>query len=206
MPKKEVPLTYLQQYIPAGVLEPVVAYLKQYKVHLTITRERKSVLGDYRHRYNNANHRISINGNLNSYAFLITFLHELAHLLVFEQFGNKVQAHGKEWKNVFAQLLRGFINKETFPQDIKQELQISLNNPAASSCAEEGLMRVLRRYNEEQSSFQLVEELLPGTLFRIKSGQVFKKEEKLRKRFKCTEVKTGKMYLFSPVYEVEPLS
>jgi len=36
-----------------------------------------------------------------------------------------------------------------------------------------------------------------------KDERVFKKGEKLRKRFKCTEVKTGRVYLFSPVYEVE---
>jgi hypothetical protein len=48
-----------------------------------------------------------------------------------------------------------------------------------------------------------VEEVAINELFRTHDGRVFKKGEKLRKRFKCTEVKTGKVYLFSPVYEVE---
>jgi len=34
-------------------------------------------------------------------------------------------------------------------------------------------------------------------------GKIFRKGEKQRKRFKCEEVRTGKIYLFSPVYEVE---
>ena len=40
-------------------------------------------------------------------------------------------------------------------------------------------------------------------LFKLKNGRVFRKDEKLRKRYKCTEVKTKRIYLFSPVAEVE---
>ncbi|HAD34265.1 MAG TPA: hypothetical protein DCF44_07170 [Chitinophagaceae bacterium] len=45
---------------------------------------------------------MSVNGNLNSYHFLITLLHEIAHMLVWEQFRNRVKPHGLEWKHVFA--------------------------------------------------------------------------------------------------------
>ena len=75
MPKKEAPLDYLKQFIPEAAAPRVLEYLHQYKVHLTITRERKSVLGDYRHALAEKNHRISVNGNLNKYAFLITLIH-----------------------------------------------------------------------------------------------------------------------------------
>lgn len=205
MPKKEVPVDHLQQFLPPGTCDAVMAYLHQYKVHLTVTRERKSILGDYRHRTHHTNHRISINGNLNSYAFLITLLHEIAHLLTFEQYGNRVQAHGREWKTQFGQLLHQFLLHHTFPADIERELQLSLKNPAASSCAEEGLLRVLRQYDEPKQNHLLIEELPSGSLFRIKGGRVFRKGERIRKRFKCLEVDTGKLYLFSPVYEVERL-
>jgi len=205
MPKKEVPVDHLQQFLPPGTGAAVINYLHQYKVHLTIAAERTSILGDYRHRTHHANHRISVNGNLNTYSFLITLLHEIAHLLTFEQYGNKVQAHGKEWKMIFGQLLHQFVQHKIFPADIEKELLQSLKNPAASSCAEEGLLRVLRKYDAKKSNHHLVEEIAPGTLFRIKDGRVFRKGEQLRKRFKCTEIKTGKMYLFSPVYEIELL-
>lgn len=202
MPKKEVPIDHLQHYLPPGTSPAVTAYLHQYKVHLTVTKERKSILGDYRHRTDYHNHRISVNGTLNKFSFLITLLHELAHLLTFEQHGNRVMAHGREWKTIYGQLLHQFLQHKIFPADIEKELVLSLKNPAATSCAEDGLLRVLRRYDEGKISHQLVEELPPGTLFRIKDGRIFQKGEKLRKRFKCVEVKTGKMYLFSPVYEV----
>ena len=203
MPKKEVPISKLQDYLPAGTYEPVLEYLRLYKVHLTIAKERKSILGDYRHSTHYTNHRISVNGNLNNWSFLITLLHELAHLLTFEKFGNKVSSHGREWKVLYGKILAQFIDHKVFPADIEEALLNSLHNPAASSCAEDGLLRVLRRYDTKESHHRLVEEISMNALFRTSDGRIFKKVEKLRKRFKCVEVKTGRVYLFSPVYEVE---
>jgi SprT protein len=48
----------------------------------------------------------------------------------------------------------------------------------------------------------LVEQLAEGQLFAIKGNRIFKRGEKIRKRYKCLEVKTGKLYLFSGLYEV----
>lgn len=114
-------------------------------------------------------------------------------------------AHGREWKMIYSALLDQFLQHNVFPPDIKLELNQSLQNPAATSCAEDGLLRVLRRYDPKESNNRLVEELSMNELFKTSDGRIFKKGEKLRKRFKCTEVKTGKVYLFSPVYEVEKL-
>src|SRR5437868_12893848 len=98
MPKKEAPLKELESFLPEGTADDVIRFLQLYKVHLTITRERQSVLGDYRNKHFGRNHRISVNGNLNKYSFLITLLHELAHLVAFEKYGGRIQPHGKEWK------------------------------------------------------------------------------------------------------------
>ena len=97
MPKEQVPLLQLKSYIPEESFEDVLFYIQHYKVHLTITRQRQSILGDYRHAHEGKAHRISINGNLNQYSFLITLLHELAHLFTYERFGHRVFAHGIEW-------------------------------------------------------------------------------------------------------------
>lgn len=205
MPKREAPVTSLQQFLPEGTFEPVLQYLNHYKVHLTVAKERKSILGDYRHQTHNMNHRISVNGNLNVYSFLITLLHELAHLLTFEQYGNRVQSHGREWKNIYGQLLDQFLKNKKFPPDIEKELLQSLKNPAATSCAEDDLLRVLRKYDKKNGSHLLVEELPEDALFCTDDGRVFKRGKKMRKRFQCLEVKTGRVYLFSPVYEVEKI-
>jgi hypothetical protein len=48
-----------------------------------------------------------------------------------------------------------------------------------------------------------VEQLQEGQVFDIGEGRLFKKGKQLRKRFQCIEVKTGRVYLFSPIYEVK---
>lgn len=203
MPKTEHPLQQLEPYLPENSFEQVAYFLQHYKVHLTITAQRHSVLGDYRHAINGKNHRISINGNLNKFSFLITLLHELAHLLAFENHGNRIQAHGKEWKDIYSILLKDFINRKIFPKDIEQALHDAAQNPAASSCAEEGLMRILRRYDKKEKDILLLEEIPRSAFFITKDGRVFQKGEQLRKRFRCTERNTGLVYLISPVYEVK---
>lgn len=205
MPTREVSLSYLENHLPEGTVELVAGYLKEYKVHLTITRERQSILGDYRHRTDFKTHRISVNGSLNKYGFLVTLIHELAHLLTFELYGNRVLAHGQEWKNIYGKMLQEFLIKHSFPPDIEKELKITLQNPAASSCAEESLLRVLRKYDAPKAGINLVEEIPLNGLFKTKDGRIFKKGMKLRKRYKCMEVKTGREYLFSAVYEVYSL-
>jgi len=202
MPKQEAPLIQLRSYLPEGSFDEVLYYLQHYQVHLTISRQRQSILGDYRHAYSDKNHRISVNGNLNKYAFLITLLHELAHLFTYEQFGHRVPAHGREWKNEFGKLLAKFLLKKIFPADIEKALLHTLHNPAASSCSDEKLLRVLHTYDAKPAGVQLVEQLPVGSLFVIKGDRIFKKGEKIRKRFKCLEVKTGKFYLFSAMFEV----
>lgn len=202
MPKQEAPLQQLKAYLPEGSFEDVVHYLQHYKVQLTITRERRTVLGDYRNAHAGNQHRISVNGNLNKYAFLITLLHELAHLFTYERFGHKVFAHGNEWKNEYSKVLAQFLLKKIFPADIQKTLLKTLQNPAASSCADTSLLRVLHFYDEKKEGVTLIESLPTNTLFKIKGGRTFRKEEKVRKRFKCVEISTGKIYLFSPVYEV----
>jgi SprT protein len=206
MPRKEAPLNQLKSYLPPNTYNAVIQYLHQYRVHLTVARERKSILGDYRHRTHGKTHRISVNGNLNTYSFLITLLHELAHLLTFEQYGNKVQSHGREWKLIFGQLLHQFVQQHVFPSDIERALMQSLHNPAASSCADDALLRVLKGYDKKEDNMVFVESLPTGALFKTHDGKVFKKGEKMRKRFKCEEVATKRLYLFSPVYEVSPIS
>ena len=206
MPKQESPLQTLEEFLPPGSFNMVEQYLVHYKVHLTITRSRTTILGDYRHAVHGKNHRISVNGNLNPYGFLITLLHELAHLLTFQFHGNRVAAHGREWKKAFGEILKTFIQADIFPYIIRESLVKSLHNPAASSCADDDLMRVLRQFDDKRDGIHLVEELNKGELFAIKGGRIFKKGDVLRKRITCTELRTGKTYLFSPVYEVRKIN
>lgn len=206
MSKKEAPLHSLNDFLPAktyGLIEP---FLLHYKVHLTITRSRATVLGDYRNAIPGKAHRITVNGNLNPFAFLITLLHELAHLITFLRYGNRVASHGQEWKQQFSELLKQFLLADVFPEDIRTQLLRSLKSPAASSCADDGLMRVLRKYDPVREGYCLIEELAIGSSFMIKNERIFVRQEKIRKRIKAIESSTGKIYLFSPVYEVKVIN
>ncbi len=202
MPKEKLDFSALQAYIPEGSLDAVLVYIYEHKVQLTITRKRASVLGDYRHAHASKGHRISINGDLNEYAFLITLLHELAHLLTFEKYNNKVLPHGQEWKATFSFMLIEFLKLNIFPTDIQIALKASITNPAASSCADVNLLRVLKNYDKKTAQAVLVEQLQTGEKFAIKGNRIFEKGHTQRKRIKCREIATGKLYLFSPVHEV----
>lgn len=203
MSKTEAPLDAINNYLPGPSVPLVLKYLHQHKVHLTITRERKSVLGDYRHATTFKAHRISVNGNLNKYSFLITLIHELAHLLTFQQHRHRVEPHGKEWKNIYATLLTGFLEKDIFPSDILHTLNRSLHDLPASSCSDEKLMRVLKNYDADDNGLVMVEQIDEGQIFDAGKGKMFRKGKKLRKRYQCEEIATGKLYLFSAIYEVK---
>lgn len=203
MSKTEAPLEAIKKFIPEKSAQLVLDYLKQHKVHLTVTRERKSVLGDYRHATTYNAHRISVNGTLNKYSFLITLIHELAHLLTFMQFENRVDPHGKEWKRIYGLLLKDFLTSEVFPIDLLHALNQSLHDLPASSCSDEKLMRVLKKYDLKLNGLVMVEQIGEGRIFDAGKGKMFKKGKKLRTRYQCIEVATGKLYLFSPIYEVK---
>ncbi|MBY0480404.1 MAG: SprT-like domain-containing protein [Chitinophagaceae bacterium] len=202
----EHPMQVLANYLPEGSFEPVVSYLHDYKVHLTVTRQRKSVLGDYRHAGLGGNHRISINGNLNKYEFLITLLHELAHLLTFEQYRNKVDAHGKEWKYCYSQLLIVFVRLKVFTPEIEVALQKSISNPSATANGETALLMVLRTYDAvKKEGHFTVASLQEGSVFQTDNGKIFRRGQLRRKRIDCMEIKTGLHYIFSPITVVKPI-
>ncbi len=203
MSKTKVDFSALKDYLPDGSFEHVLQYIMEYKIQLTITRSRSSVLGDYRHAHLDKGHRISVNGDLNTFSFLITLLHEIAHLVTFIKHHNRVQPHGQEWKAAFAEILTIFIVKGIFPNDVQAALKNSINNPAASSCADVPLLRVLKTYDKKREDLYFVEQLPEGQHFEIKGKRIFVKGERIRKRFKCREIATGKWYLFSPVSEVK---
>ena len=100
-------------------------------------------------------------------------------------------------------MMQPFFDKDVFPADIKHTITSYLNNPAASSCSDLTLFRALRMYDAPKESVVTVEKIPLKALFKLKDGRIFRKEEKLRKRFKCIEIKSKRIYLFSPVAEVE---
>lgn len=207
MSKKETSLDVLIRFLPEGCFDLITPYFKQYTIHLTLTRERRSVLGDYRMPTRDVPyHRISINVTLNKYSFLITLLHELAHMLVFIRHGRKHAPHGPEWKAQFREELMPFLHAGFFPLDIARALTTYLKNPAASTCTDPALYKALYQYDERRDGYMLIDDLTNGDLFETEQGRIFEKMEQLRTRCRCREVSTNKIYLVPGIAEVRKIS
>lgn len=181
----------------------MAALIVKYRCHLTITRERSSKLGDYRHPTSTSGHRVSVNGSLNPYAFLITFIHEMAHLTAFEKFRNKVPPHGEEWKQEFRELMQPYLRSEVFPEPLLTVLTHHMRNPKSSTVRDAALMRELRMFDRPRQTV-LLEELPMDARFILQSRE-FIKGDQLRKRFRCVECGSGRKYLISPIAEVMPV-
>lgn len=191
----------IRPFVPEGTAEMLANQVIKYRCQLTIARERKTKAGDYRHPWGKYGHRISVNGSLNQYAFLITFVHEMAHLVNWEKHRNKVLPHGKEWKQAFKEEMQPFLTEDIFPKDILRVLEKHMRDPKSATVRDQELVRALRSYDEPNEQLML-DEIPEGAVFEL-GKRVFQKGEKLRKRYRCKEVGTNKMYLISGIAEVK---
>lgn len=194
----------LNNYLPAAAVEMVFNRIKSKNVHLKITRNRKTKFGDYRPPVYHSNHRISVNHNLNPYAFLITFIHEYAHLLVFEKYKNRVSPHGKEWKRIYQLLMEEYIDVGIFPDELIRVLIKSIQNSKASHSSDLELSRILQRYDTTVTQIR-VEDLPANTIFKANNGKCFIKGEKQRIRYKCKCLDNDRLYLFHPLTPIIPI-
>ncbi len=191
----------LSQYMPLAAAPIIAKWIDYFQCEFKISKGRATKLGDYRHPYKASGHKISVNNNLNAYAFLVTTVHEFAHLLTWNDHKNKVKPHGNEWKHNFKRMMVPFLEKEIFPEDVKKAIVNYLNNPSAASCTDLKLSRALKKY-DVLADVSRLEELPLHAIFSIKDGRQFKKGEKLRKRYRCQCLDNGNIYLFNPLAEV----
>ena len=192
----------LKKYIPERAVEPCLVLIKETGVHLKIVNERITRHGDYR-RMPDGKHQITVNATLNKYRFLITLVHEIAHLVAFEKYGRGIKPHGQEWKHTFQHLMLPYIRPEIFPTKLLPLLAKHFRNPKASSSTDAQLSVALKSFDEKHSDKSYVFELPLGSIFRLYNGKLYKKGNRRVKRYECVEIATGKMYLFQPNAEVE---
>lgn len=192
----------LKKYLPERAVIGCFELIKANGVHLKIVNHRVTRHGDYR-RMPNGMHQITVNASLNKYRFLITLVHEIAHLVAFEKFGRRIKPHGIEWKQTFQQLMLPFIRPEIFPTKLLPIIAHHFKNPKASSNTDANLAIALKEFDIEERKKPYIYELPYGCIFRIYNGKSFKKGNKRIKRYECTELATGRLYLFQPNAEVE---
>lgn len=195
----------LQKYLPERAVEPTLKLIKDTGVHLKIVNKRITRHGDYR-KLPNGMHQITVNATLNKYRFLITLVHEIAHLVAFEKYGRGIKPHGLEWKKSFQYLMLPFIRPEVFPSTLLPLLARHFKNPKASSDTDAKLSLALKQFEAQHPEKSYVFELPHGTIFKLYNGRLYKKGNKRVKRYECVEIASGRMYLFQPNAEVEAVN
>ncbi len=162
-------------------------------VKIKVSRPRKGKLGDFRPSDDHENHVITVNDNLNPYSFLITFVHEVAHLKIWERHKNKVDPHGAEWKQEFKKLMRDFMTPAILPESLITALSIHFTKTKSSTCFDPDLMHELLKYDVNNTKILLsnVEMNVPFEF----DNRVFIRKENLRTRSKCEELNTNRVYL-----------
>jgi hypothetical protein len=184
----------LENYIPKNSLSQINKWIKELNINVKKSIERKTKLGDFRCT-SNGKYIISINKNLNKYSFLITLTHEIAHAFVYDEYFNKVNPHGIEWKITFRKMMINFLHPNIFPRDIMQSLSIHLKNPKASTINDYNLSKALRLYDKDPKT--ILDEIPNGSIFYTSNGRKFQKLGKIRTRYKCKEISSNNIYLFN---------
>ena len=190
----------LTKYLPEESLSQIKKWIEELGVMVKISKTRKTKLGDFR-ILEDGQCQISINENLNKYAFLITITHELAHAFVWKKYKQTILPHGKEWKQEFRQMMLCFITPNIFPNDILKALSNHLLNPKASSLSDIKLAQIIRKYDEDKKI--TLSDIADGVVFKAQNGRQFIKLKKIRKRYKCKELGTKNIYLFNPLAEIK---
>ncbi len=195
----------LKKYIPETAVDTIAEWIYSFDFKLKIKKSRASKYGDYRPPVKGQNHLITINHDLNKYAFLNTLIHEIAHLSAWKKHGDKIQSHGKEWKHEYRILLHPFMNETVFPNDVIASLKAYMVDPAASVCNDARLFRVLNKYNTTATDLHLLVDLPLMAVFETANNEKFIKQKKYRTRYLCTKISTKEEYLFHGLAQVKPV-
>ena len=189
----------LKKYLPERAVLPCFELIQQTQVHLKIVNERVTRHGDYR-RMSDGRHQITVNATLNKYRFLITLIHEIAHLVAFEKYGRRIKPHGLEWKHTFQHLMLPFLRPDIYPEKILTYLATYLKNPIASTDSDVNLSLALRN-GIAQKGKTFIFEVPNGYTFQYKNI-LYKRGVKRRTRFECLNLTNKKVYLFNQNAEV----
>ncbi len=184
----------LENQLPGGTAPAIHKWILELKVEFIISKPRKTKLGDFRPAYGKKPARITVNGDLNRYHFLITTLHEFAHLGCYLKHGNKVLPHGKEWKAIYSQLLKKFLKEEVFPEKLVPAVKKHLTRPSASSCTDPELLRTLALFDHTPKLF--LSQVPLNSHFSL-HDRSYKVLEKRRTRYLCLRLDDRKKYLVS---------
>lgn len=199
----------VRPFLPPSAVDYVGELVARFDLELRLSRPRRTKLGDHRPPSRAAAvHRITINDDLNPYAFLTTLLHELAHAATWQRYRGRrrVRPHGREWKEEFGGILEPVVSQGMLPEGVATALARYLENPAAASCSDRRLVLALAAFDELPAGRVRAEELAERTVFKAANGGVFRAGRMIRSRRACFELRTGREYRVHGLAFVEPVS
>lgn len=191
----------LETYLPKNTLDHLRNWFSDYSIHIKITRNRNSKLGDYR-KLRDLSHEITINSTLQPQLFFFVLTHELAHLIAFEKFGRRISPHGKEWKHTFRQMLLESI--EVYEEDLKPIILKFSRSPKANFMASPDLVKYFHIENHEDDEI-FMEKLNAGDSFMYRNEK-YLLEGLIKKNYLCLNLASGRKYAFKPLARVKKLS
>lgn len=131
----------------------------------------------------------------------LVFVHELAHLKVFEKYGRRVLPHGKEWQESMRTLIVPLIEAQKIPEALKMRLLHYLVRLPATFNRDKALMHEILLLDGESLPV-LLSDWPFGKEFALAGGKRFVKIEKLRTRYRCVSTDNKRHYLISGHAEI----
>jgi SprT protein len=183
----------LVRHIPPIAVSYCTRLWEELPFDFKLRKSRLSKVGDFTCR-SGQSPQITINSDLHPFLFLMTYVHEVAHLHVHRACGFKAEAHGEDWKVTFQSLMAPLIRAEIFPEPLLSGLKKHMASPKASSFSDAELTHLFRSLNERERNAVLLSQIPEGSVFHL-HGRWFKKGKLRRTRVLCHEVKTKRQYL-----------
>ncbi len=194
-------LEYLEKHLPKFKAQSILDYIYDSKCTLKITKPRKTKRGDFRQFGTQLS--ISINHDTNSYRFLFTLVHEIAHLKTHLEYKNKVKPHGPEWKANFKELFTYFKMQEEFgkDEDILAVTKAELENPKACSGVSLEVERAFAKFDDTPVIY--LEDIPDGGKFSFRNHS-YKKLQTRRSRVLCLNIANNRKYTINKAASVSP--
>lgn len=170
---------------------------QHYGFTFRVVRPRRTRLGDFR-ALSQGPTVITVNADLNPHAFLITYVHEVAHAHVHQAQRRRAKPHGRAWQTAFQRLMQPLLTEAVFPAAILEPLQNYMAKPAATTSANPALMLALRQTDAPATDAAtdgrvLLRDVPEGRAFQF-AKKTYVRGTLRRTRVVCKEVASGKSY------------
>lgn len=183
----------LVKHIPDAAVEYCFRLWQEIPFSFKLRKARQSKVGDFTCKHGLAP-QITVNRDLHPFLFLTTYVHEVAHLRVHQTYGFRAEAHGKEWKKAFQNLMEPLLHSGIFPEPLLSGLKKHMASPKASSFADSELTHLFRSVDSREKEAVLLSHIPEGSVFHL-HGKWFRKGKLRRTRVLCKEVNSRRQYL-----------